>query len=126
MDPSRAALIRLAHKTLRRRVFPGSAIKVARSSVLTRPWTRAQANDNRIRLSVPPTEVSQTEGACKTRGCSGSENHSQSCRKNHRGIDWRGWLILAWVLWFGVLYSKMVVERRGSKFREIMSKSERP
>jgi hypothetical protein len=34
-----------------------------------------------------------------------------------RPIDWRGWLALAWVVWFGVLYGKMVVERRGPTVR---------
>jgi hypothetical protein len=26
--------------------------------------------------------------------------------------DWRGWIALAWVLWFGWLYSLMVVETK--------------
>jgi hypothetical protein len=30
-----------------------------------------------------------------------------------RPVDWRGWIALAWVVWFGVLYGKMVVESRG-------------
>lgn len=33
-------------------------------------------------------------------------------------IDWRAWLNLAWVVWFGILYGKMVVEQRGPKIRE--------
>ena len=32
-------------------------------------------------------------------------------------IDWRAWLTLAWVVWFGILYGKMVVEQRGEKIR---------
>ncbi len=35
-------------------------------------------------------------------------------------IDWRGWLALAWVLWFGLLYGKMVVEQRGQRLRAII------
>jgi hypothetical protein len=31
--------------------------------------------------------------------------------------DWRAWLALAWAVWFGALYGKMVVERRGEKVR---------
>ena len=27
-------------------------------------------------------------------------------------IDWRGWLALAWALWFGWLYTLMVVHER--------------
>ena len=37
-----------------------------------------------------------------------------------RSVDWRGWLILAWVLWFGLLYGKMIVERRGHRLRELV------
>ena len=33
----------------------------------------------------------------------------------HHTIDWRGWVALAWVAWFGLLYGKMVVETRGDK-----------
>lgn len=39
-----------------------------------------------------------------------------------RSIDWRGWLALAWVVWFGLLYGKMVVERRGDKLRAAVSR----
>ncbi len=37
-----------------------------------------------------------------------------------RTIDWRGWLALAWVAWFGLLYGKMVFERRGDKLRAVV------
>jgi hypothetical protein len=36
------------------------------------------------------------------------------------GFDWRGWVVLAWVLWFGLLYGKMVVESRGQRVRELV------
>ncbi|CAN5916171.1 hypothetical protein BH23PLA1_BH23PLA1_15770 [soil metagenome] len=29
------------------------------------------------------------------------------------GIDWRAWLIVAWVGWFGMQYTSMVLEQRG-------------
>ncbi len=29
-----------------------------------------------------------------------------------RSIDWRGWLALAWLAWFGWLYARMVLEQR--------------
>ncbi len=29
-----------------------------------------------------------------------------------RRIDWRGWLALAWIAWFGLLYAGMLLERR--------------
>jgi hypothetical protein len=34
-----------------------------------------------------------------------------------RRPDWRGWIILAWVVWWGLLYGTMVVEKRGGKVR---------
>ncbi len=27
-------------------------------------------------------------------------------------LDWRGWLALAWAIWFGVLYARMVIDER--------------
>ncbi len=36
-------------------------------------------------------------------------------------IDWRGWLALAWVVYFGFLYGNMVIERRGGKIRAVIS-----
>lgn len=35
-------------------------------------------------------------------------------------VDWRGWIVVAWVLWFGLLYGKMVVEQRAHRFRELV------
>ncbi|SIO59827.1 hypothetical protein SAMN05444166_6181 [Singulisphaera sp. GP187] len=37
-----------------------------------------------------------------------------------RPFDWRGWVVLAWVLWFGLLYGKMVVESRGHRVRALV------
>jgi hypothetical protein len=37
-----------------------------------------------------------------------------------RSFDWRGWLILAWVAWFGLLYGKMILETRGQKLRQLV------
>jgi hypothetical protein len=39
---------------------------------------------------------------------------------NPRRIDWRGWIALAWVAWFGLLYGKMILEARGAKIVEIV------
>jgi len=36
-------------------------------------------------------------------------------------VDWRGWVALAWALFFGVLYARMVVERRGDELRATAS-----
>ncbi|WP_406695440.1 hypothetical protein V5E97_30900 [Singulisphaera sp. Ch08] len=40
-----------------------------------------------------------------------------------RPFDWRAWLALAWVLWFGLLYGKMVVESRGHRVRALVPHS---
>ena len=34
--------------------------------------------------------------------------------------DWRGWIVLAWALWFGLLYGKMVMESRGHQVRALV------
>lgn len=37
-------------------------------------------------------------------------------------LDWRGWLALAWVLVFGLLYARATVEHRGGKVRAALSR----
>lgn len=34
--------------------------------------------------------------------------------------DWRGWLALAWALWFGWQYAKMVIDVRGAKAHQLI------
>ena len=48
-------------------------------------------------------------------------HRSDRWRAAMENVDWRGWLALAWVAWFGVLYGTMVVEQRGGKFRQIVA-----
>lgn len=36
------------------------------------------------------------------------------------GIDWRGWIAVAWVAWFGLLYGKTVLESRGGMIRSAL------
>ena len=36
-------------------------------------------------------------------------------------VDWRGWLALAWALWFGGLYVEMVVKTQGAKVRALVA-----
>ncbi|MHC5543147.1 hypothetical protein ACYOEI_33410 [Singulisphaera rosea] len=38
-----------------------------------------------------------------------------------RRIDWRGWIILAWVVWFAFLYGKMVIAERGSRLQNVVT-----
>jgi hypothetical protein len=42
---------------------------------------------------------------------------SDSQAPARRRTDWRGWLTLAWAVWFGLLYGQMVVAQRGGKLR---------
>jgi hypothetical protein len=46
---------------------------------------------------------------------------SDEIRARIASIDWRGWLALAWVVWFGTLYCKTVIESRGGKIRDAVS-----
>ena len=32
-----------------------------------------------------------------------------------RGVDWRGWIMLAWVAFWGVAYCNMAVRARGQR-----------
>ncbi len=41
--------------------------------------------------------------------------------ERHR-IDWRGWIALAWVVWFGSLYGRTVIETRGGKLRAAVAR----
>jgi hypothetical protein len=36
-------------------------------------------------------------------------------------FDWRGWIALAWVVWFGLGYGKMVVEQRWDKLSSLVA-----
>jgi hypothetical protein len=38
-----------------------------------------------------------------------------------RTLDWRACLALAWVVWFGLLYGRMLVKARGEQVRSAFS-----
>ena len=42
---------------------------------------------------------------------------SESLRDRLASADWRAWLALGWVVYFGLLYGNTVVEARGGKLR---------
>ncbi len=48
----------------------------------------------------------------------GGEKERTRVPRNSR-IDWRGWITLAWVAWFGLLYGRMILESRGAKIVEM-------
>ena len=37
--------------------------------------------------------------------------------------DWKAWLALVWVAWFGLLYARTVVERRGPTLRAVVARA---
>jgi hypothetical protein len=47
------------------------------------------------------------------------DDHAGSTQR--RAFDWRGWIVVAWVLWFGLLYGQMVVAQRSQRIRELIS-----
>jgi len=51
-----------------------------------------------------------------------SESATPTLRTRLTSADWRGWLALAWVVWFGLLYGRMVVEQRGGKIRAAITR----
>lgn len=46
-----------------------------------------------------------------------TEFGSQSTRTAIKGADWRAWLALVWVLFFGALYTRTFIDQRGGKIR---------
>ncbi len=49
----------------------------------------------------------------------GKANINLSTFQNH----WKCWLMVAWVFWFGVQYSGMVLEKRGQRLWNQVSKA---
>jgi hypothetical protein len=50
------------------------------------------------------------DGTGRARVSEPEEYEEEGPSELHRPIDWRGWIILAWVVWFSLLYGKMVVD----------------
>ncbi len=46
---------------------------------------------------------------------------STTARDGRPPFDWKGWVILAWVLWFGLSYGKMVLARRSDKISDLVA-----
>ena len=36
--------------------------------------------------------------------------------------DWKGWVVLSWVLWFGLSYGKMVIAQRSDKISSLVAR----
>jgi hypothetical protein len=36
--------------------------------------------------------------------------------------DWRAWLVLAWVVCFGLMYARVAIEQRGGRIRAAMAR----
>lgn len=42
--------------------------------------------------------------------------------EHFKEIDWRAWIALTWVVCFGLLYGRMVIEQRGGKVRAAVTR----
>jgi len=62
------------------------------------------------------------EQKLKSRSASDLTWHTSSRVARLKASDWRAWIALVWVLWFGLLYGKMVVESRGQKLSALVAR----
>jgi hypothetical protein len=46
---------------------------------------------------------------------------STTDRYGRSPFDWKGWVVLAWVLWFGLRYGMMVFVRRSDKISDLVA-----
>ncbi len=61
----------------------------------------------------PKPEVSRT----RTR-----PEDSPTSRGRWPSFDWKGWIALAWVLWFGLSYGRMVITQRSDKISSLVAR----
>ena len=47
---------------------------------------------------------------------------SPIARDGRPPLDWKGWVVLAWVLWFGLSYGKMVIAQRSDKISSLVAR----
>jgi hypothetical protein len=74
--------------------------------------------------ALPPPSYpfrARHDGTGRARVSEPEEYEEEGPSEQHRPIDWRGWIILAWVVWFSLLYGKMVVEQRGGMLRRAIA-----
>ena len=50
------------------------------------------------------------------------QERSCTVREGRAPFDWKGWFVLAWVLWFGLSYGKMVIARRSDKISSLVAR----
>jgi hypothetical protein len=43
-----------------------------------------------------------------------------------RTLDWRAWLALTWAVWFGALYTRMVLEERAPRVLRVIERASGP
>ena len=97
-----------------------------------RPWSRRRLGPHATRCHAgpatrrsaprrPPCMTGLTPTASTAPRSAGGPGCTARSRPMPRSdlsvatIDWRGWLALAWVVWFGLLYGKTVIESRGAR-----------
>lgn len=82
-----------------------------RSEAPTR-WSRVVAWVTGAESSTPKRPLARPTGTSRT-----------PPQPAAAAIDWKAYLALAWVLWFGLLYGRMVVQRRGARLRELITRT---
>jgi len=71
---------------------------------------------SRIRPRKPPKSRPETRHE-ETR-----QEESPTARDGRPSPDWKGWIVLAWVLWFGLSYGKMVIAQRSDKLSDVVAR----
>ncbi len=82
---------------------------------------------SRIRPPKPPKSRPQTRpptesGRSKTSPDDTRQEESLTARDVRPSFDWKGWIVLAWVLWFGMSYGKMVLTQRSDKISSLVAR----
>ncbi len=69
---------------------------------------------SRIRPQRPPKSRPRTRP---------DSHHEESLitRDVRPSFDWKGWIVLAWVVWFGLSYGKMVLAQRSDKISKLVA-----
>jgi len=71
---------------------------------------------SRIRPPKPPKPRPETHPDDSRQG------ESPTARYIRPSFDWKGWIVLAWVLWFSLCYGKMVIAQRSDKISGLVAR----
>jgi hypothetical protein len=68
-----------------------------------------------LRFEVHPKPPRVSRSRARREGSIGA-------RDGRPPFDWKGWIVLAWVLWFGLSYGKMVIAQRSDKISSLVAR----